>query len=500
MGVMARAVAWNTGVQLAVRVVVTVTQALAVMILARTFVARFGPEDGIREMGQYTVIFTFAVLLEAFSRFGFYPTLVKELSNARGDAAGILARAVPIRLAVAVFVAACGVVIALALKFDPVVTAGVALAAVATCWNAISNTVMAYFQSRLLMVYPAVAELLGRLVGFVAVAVAALAGAPLLVIVGVTIAGFFTTFAVSLGFLRRFAPLGWQIDPQFWRTLVGQAAPVGLITGLAFLYLKTGTIMLGAMRGSLDVGIYGIPFRVMDVLVAVPALFVANVFPVLARHLDDPGRAQVVFQRAVDFLAVATFPVVAGVFVLAGPIVHLVGGQAYLTASTVALAGLPVTAVAVLRVLVWIAVAASSGHLMLALAILRNLQGKVVWIVLVATGVNLGANYLLIPRYSYLGASVATILTEVAVAVPGWCLVGKATGFRPDWTVARKAALAALLMGAAVWPVRLAPREVALTVGVLLGGGVYAALLAVMGVLTVQAVRDLLRRTSAAAV
>ncbi|MDR7531966.1 MAG: flippase [Armatimonadota bacterium] len=496
---MARAVAWNTGVQLAVRVVVTVTQALAVMILARAFVGQFGPEDGIREMGRYTVIFTFMVLLEAFSRFGFYPTLVKELSTAGGDAAGILARAVPIRLAVAGFVAVCGVVITLTLEFDSVVTVGVALAAVAVCWSAMSNTVMAYFQSRLLMGYPAVAELLGRLVGFAGVVAAALAGAPLLVIVGATIAGFFVTFVISLYFLRRFEPLGWQVDPQFWRTLVRQAAPVGLITGLAFLYLKTGTIMLGAIRGSFDVGIYGIPFRVMDVLVAVPAVFVANVFPVLARNLDDPARAQLVFRRSVDFLAVATFPIVAGVFVLAGPIIYLVGGQAYLTASTVALAGLPVTAVTVLQVLVWIAVAAASGNLMLTLAILRNLQGKIVWVVLVATMVNIGANYLLIPRYSYLGTSVATILTEIAVAGPGWYLVGKAAGFRPDWTVARRAGVAALVMGAVVWPVRGFPFEVALVVGVPLGMVVYAALLALMGVFPVDTVKDLLRKTPVAA-
>ncbi|MDR7483330.1 MAG: polysaccharide biosynthesis C-terminal domain-containing protein, partial [Armatimonadota bacterium] len=108
-------------------------------------------------------------------------------------------------------------------------------------------------------------------------------------------------------------------------------------------------------------------------------------------------------------------------------------------------------------------------------------------------------NYLLIPRYSYLGTSVATILTEIAVAGPGWYLVGKAAGFRPDWTVARRAGVAALVMGAVVWPVRGFPFEVALVVGVPLGMVVYAALLALMGVFPVDTVKDLLRKTPVAA-
>jgi len=490
----ARAIAWNTIVQFAARIVGSFAQALVVIILARTFVENLGPVEGVREMGRYTTIFAFTILFGTFSEFGFFPTLVKEFSQKEKDTRAILAKAIPLRLLVALLVAVLGIGLALILRFEPVITTGIILLALSTLWNAISNTIVAYFQSKLLMIYPATAEVLGRVGGFLVVATAALLGAPLLTIVILSLMGFLITFIANLYFLRKFEPLGWVVDRDYWRLLARQAIPVGLISVLALVYFKIDTVMLAAMKDKFDVGVYGIPYKMIDVLVAFPSLFMGNVFPVLARALADRDHAQRVFRRALDFLAASGFPIAVGIFALAVPIVHLVGGETYLTASSVSFGGIPITAVTVLRFLIWAVLFSFFGNLLSAVVILKNLQTRYVWIALAAVLFNIGANALVIPRFSYLGTSITTILTELVVTIPGWYLIWKATHFRPEWTVAWKAALAALTMGAVIWPLQSLPFGVALLVGIPLGGLVYLGVLSLMGGFSLQMVRDILRR------
>jgi O-antigen/teichoic acid export membrane protein len=494
----ARAIAWNTIVQFAARIVGSIAQALVVIILARTFVEHLGPTEGVREMGRYTTIFAFTILFGTFSEFGFFPTLVKEFSQKETRSREILAKAIPLRLLVGFLVAAIGIILAFILKFEPVVTVGIILLALSTLWNAVSNTLVSFFQSRLLMVYPALAEVAGRVIGFAVVAAAALAGAPLLTIVVLSLLGFLVTFGANLLFARRFVGLGWTIDIPYWKELARHAVPVGLISVLALIYFKIDTVMLAAMRDQFDVGVYGIPYKMVDVLVAFPSLFMGNVFPVLARALVDPDRSQRVFRRALDFLAASGFPVAVGIFVLATPIINLVGGETYLSASAVSWAGIPITAVTVLRLIVWAVLFSFFGNLLSAVIILKNMQSRYVWAAAAAVLFNIGTNYLVIPRYSYLGTSVTTLLTELVVAIPGWYLVLRMTHFRPEWAIFRKSAVAAAVMGVVIWPLQGLPFVLALLIGIPLGALVYVGLMHLFGGFSWEMVRDILRKTPAA--
>ncbi|MDR7554850.1 MAG: flippase [Armatimonadota bacterium] len=494
LGVSARAVAWNTGIQFIGRIVTTLTQALLVMVLARAFVHHLGPVDGVREMGRYTTIMTFAVVFETFARFGFFATLVKEFSEREDQATEILARALPLRLLLAGVVAVAGTGLALVLRFEPVVTIGVALLAVSTCWGAVFNTAMAYFQSRHLMVYPVAAEALGRLVALLGMTVAALAGAPLLVVIACSLLGSLVMAGVCVGFLRRFEPLGWCVDRTYWHALVAQAVPVGLIAVLSLAYGKASVILLAAMRGSFDVGVYGVAFKLTDVLVAFPAVLVGNLFPVLARALDRRDRADAVVRRTVGALAACAFPVVVGAFVLAAPLVRLTGGETYLAASAVSVFGTPVTAVHALRVLVWAVLAGGFAHLGLSLVILRGLQARYLRVVAIVTLGSVAASYVLIPRYSYAGVSVVTVLTEVLMVATGWWMLTRSAEMRLAVVDVWKPGVAAATMGAVVWPVQALPLWAAVGVGVPLGALVYVALLSALGGLPVESLRGAIRR------
>ena len=65
---------------------------------------------------------------------------------------------------------------------------------------------------------------------------------------------------------------------------------------------------------------------------------------------------------------------------------------------------------------------------------------------------NLALNLLLIPTFGYLGASWATVATELVLGVVAWVLTRRHVGAVPVIGLSWRVILAGLIMGAAVYP------------------------------------------------
>jgi O-antigen/teichoic acid export membrane protein len=63
-------------------------------------------------------------------------------------------------------------------------------------------------------------------------------------------------------------------------------------------------------------------------------------------------------------------------------------------------------------------------------------------------------NFALIPSFGYLGASWATVVTEVVLFIAGWVLTARHVARVPVVRLTWRAALAGLVMGAVVYPLR----------------------------------------------
>src|SRR5207237_9788155 len=66
---------------------------------------------------------------------------------------------------------------------------------------------------------------------------------------------------------------------------------------------------------------------------------------------------------------------------------------------------------------------------------------------------NVALNLLLIPPFGYIGASWATVITEIVLGSVGWYLSARHIGRVPVFSSIWRAWLAGLLMGVAVCPV-----------------------------------------------
>ena len=91
---------------------------------------------------------------------------------------------------------------------------------------------------------------------------------------------FYSTFL----FARRYIKIGLRFDFAYWGKIIKTTWPIALSIVLTLIYFKIDTIFLSLMKPAADVGIYGVAYRVLEVLIFFPAIFSGIMMPLLSRN------------------------------------------------------------------------------------------------------------------------------------------------------------------------------------------------------------------------
>ncbi len=170
--------------------------------------------------------------------------------------------------------------------------------------------------------------------------------------------------------------------------------------------MRFDVVLLAALRPASEVGLYG---AVSVIILTVPIFassFGGSLYPVLSRagSADHPAVISV-FNSSVRLLFMASIPMAAGLFLLAGPILKLTYGSDF-TSATHALMVLSL-------VLPMRFVNNLAGHVLTAI----DRQGRRTAAVIVAATVNLGLNLVFIPLWGFMGAVYSTLITEAVLTL-----------------------------------------------------------------------------------
>lgn len=278
-------------------------------------------------------------------------------------------------------------------------------------------------------------------------------------------------FAVVLA-AKRIALIGWRFEPSLAREWFWKGLPFALTFVLTILYFKLDQPLIYAIRGRVEAGLYGAAYKPFESLLFIPITFLSIVFPVLTvYHRDRPGELLDVLGRFFKALLLIGWPMSVGIFMLAHPLTRLLLGSGFAD-SEPALRILALTLGFAFVNNAFIGALSASDH-----------QSSFTWAAGWSLVANLALNLTLIPIVGYIGASWATVATEIVLGIAGWTLTARHIGRIPVLRLSWRVVLAGLLMGVAVFPVR-DMGGVAVAVPVIVGAVVYVAAVLLLRALT----------------
>lgn len=396
-------------------------------VFAMFYLRVMGPADS----GSFSTAIATAGIFEILSNFGLDILVIREVSKAREQAGHYLLNTTILRLGAAV-VASLPMLVLIAttsLFTNPFSRPEILAIAFIMCGMVVSG--MSKGVTGLFYVYER-AEVPATMTTATTILKVGFGVAALLLgysFVGLAAVSIFTniiTFCLLAVLAYRSFDLGgaWHVDWGLQRRMVRLGFPLMLIHLLQTVFISVDVYLLRTMlsNGEEVVGWYSSAYKWFNALQIVPSYFTLALFPIISREIERSlAAARRMYQMSLKIMLLLALPIAAMTTFLAYPLVQVLGGNEFLPHGAIAL-----------QIVIWsIPVGwlnSVTNYVLIALG-LERMQPRAFTI---AVGFNIIANALFIPRYSYVAASVTTILSEVVLlAVFAYYLRQKMPGL--DW-------------------------------------------------------------------
>lgn len=421
-------ITWNALVATLARVGGSVIALFNVALIARGL--------GTDGYGGYTTVIAYLSTAGILADLGLYTLMTREISLPEANEQEIATDFFTLRLIFAVFFLALAVGAVFFFPYAPLVKIGIVFTSVAYLFLSLSQILMGIFQKYLQLQKTAMAEIVGRLGQLFLSVMFFIEGKGLLAYLSGVVVGACIMLIINVFFAYKLVPFHLHISLRSLHRITKTTLPIAISLVFVLLYFKSDTLLLSVMKTPHEVGIYGIAYKVLEALIFFPAMFVGIMMPILSRTAAESHKHfSVIFQKVFDILSLGGIPLAVIGALTSASFIAIIAGKGFADAT----APLQILFIAI-GIIFYGSLASNS-------VIALDLQNKAMWIYGAGMVINVGANLFIIPRYSYIGASWTTVITEAIVTIALFFLIYKKTGAWPRPGNSLKSAAAACVAG-----------------------------------------------------
>ncbi|MGA9869670.1 MAG: oligosaccharide flippase family protein [Rhodococcus sp. (in: high G+C Gram-positive bacteria)] len=405
-----KAAARATAAVLASRVVVAALGWIGSVVVARSL-----SPDG---WGQLSFVFALLGLMSVVTDLGVGRVVLARLMDDDGEeikrtASSFLA----LRFALGLLGYALAVGYVAALGYPSEVLLATAVGGLVVVFATPSHALSVLYQSRHRMLLVAVAESVGQVLQLGLTILAAVFEPTLLIFVLPAVANEIFKL-VTKGFGIRNPSLGLRpsrhVEFRRWIPYLKEAVPLAIGFALTIAMLKIDVLMLSLLDSFDAVGLYSIGYKFSDMIDTFALAAVAPVSTLLiASWPHDLGTFRSRSRSSAALFAVFGAMSIAAFWPSAEPLIRLLYGERFVEGSNAARL-LVLGAALMSLVLLGIFLLASAGR-----------QRHYPLVALFGLAVNVGLNLVLIPRMSYNGAAISTVVTIVITVVLLWIVIAR---------------------------------------------------------------------------
>lgn len=391
---------------------------------------------GSVQYGYFNFAASFVPLFLMVAAWGLNVALVREVARDRDQMPELLASAFAMRLIFGVGALLVALVAAPFFVDGTEALLTVVLVGIALLFDELAGLIGAVFKAFETMRYDALVNITNRVAStLLALLVLALGGGLVMMSVTYLLGSFGALFFGWTVLRRKFPAVGpGDVALSRMRVLFAQGLPLGIAAVLNMALLRLDVVMLQAIEGPVAVAMYGVAFRFFESFLFVGWALPSVVMPGLSRSGAGPESARLVQLTAASNLAFY-LPLAVGAPFAAEAVITTVFSEEFAAAA---------------EAVPWVSAAAifyALAHLARHASIALGRGKEIAWIAGAALAMNVALNLVLIPRYSFEGAALATLACEVVEAGALLWLFARSNGSFAVGGVVAAPVVSALVMG-----------------------------------------------------
>lgn len=361
---------------------------------------------GQEEFGRYVAVLAIVAVVAGFTEAGLNAIALREYATLRpAERQRLMADVLGLRVVLSLAGIVLGVTFAAVVGYGNVLVLGTFIASVGMLLQSFQAMLSVGLQGNLRFGLATFGDLLRQTITVLLIVALVFADGGVVAFLAVTIVAGLLGVGLTAWFVRDVMPLRPRFRTKTWWPLIKDTIPYAIAIALSAAYFRVAIVIMSLTATELQTGYFSTSFRVIEVLIGVPALVVGAAFPILTRAMrDDQARFAYAASRLLELGVIAGTAMGVAVGLGAGVAVDVLGGKAAAPAADV----LRIQGLAMVATFVVV----SCSYLLLSMRRNRAL--------LVANAIALtsaiGLTFLLVPLYEAKGAAAAMVGAETALA------------------------------------------------------------------------------------
>jgi O-antigen/teichoic acid export membrane protein len=357
---------------------------------------------GAGEFGVLSFAINFTGIFAVGADVGLNLLIIREIARDRSLAGKFLGSVVLLKALMLVVISGLMVGVMIFLGYPQQTTEVVYIFVIYTVFQTFITLFYSMFQAFESMEYQAVAVIANGTLMFVGIVAGLSQHFDVVGFAFIYLAANVIVFVISLAFCAsKCAVPRLNIDLALSRSLLKEALPFGLSAAFILLYMYIDSVMLFILKGNIATGLYSAVYRVAFAVGFLPNAYFSAVYPFMARlHLSSRNALAFAYGYSFKLMLSIIFPIAVFTTLLSERIVLFLYGTGY------------AASVEVLQIVIWALVFSYLNYGNTTSLNAMNKQRVCTIAIFLSMVLNVCLNLLLIPRFSYIGASIVTVLTE----------------------------------------------------------------------------------------
>ncbi len=375
---------------------------------------------GVEGTGKYFFVVSFTTIFSIFVDLGLSSVLIRETAKKREMAGKYLGNILGAKVVLGALAYLAVVLVINIMDYPAATKFMVYLSGLVMLLDSFNVTFYAVFRGQQNLRYESMGVVISEILIIVFGGISLILHAPLYFLLLALMSGSIFNFFFSSILLWRKT----EVRPClcFDKTLLISLFKIAYPFALAGIFVKVysylDSVLLSKMVGDVAVGFWSVAYKLTYAFQFIPMAFAAAAFPAMSAYfVSDKTMLRKTFERLLFYLAILAVPIAFGIFSLAEPIILKVYGVSY------------IPSVLPLQVAIFTVIFIFLNYPVSSLLNATDRQMTNTTILGVSMLINVVLNVILIPRLSYLGAAISTVISHTFLFIVGLIFAGRVAAY-----------------------------------------------------------------------
>jgi O-antigen/teichoic acid export membrane protein len=382
----------NTAFQLVGRVLTMGFSVLVISLLTRYL--------GNHGYGIYTLVFSYLAFFSMLADFGLHLSMIRILTK-QIDNPSLIGSYFIIRILFIILSSILSIIFLVFIPYSFEIKSAILIGLLAIDIGILSSIGNAIFQTKLRLDFITIIDLFGKLVTLFGIIVCIRLNLNLISIIFTVVIGNIFSLVLSIFLLIKENKFYLIFDKKSVKKLLILSTPIGISSFLALSYFKIDTIMLSLLKNEIEVSYYGVAYKVFENLLIIWGFYMASAYPIMSTLFENREKFIIFLKNSIKISLFISLLIIVLVYIFSPLIVNIIAGDQY------------IKSVDSIRILLFSIPFLFINNIYYHIFIIKEKVWILVRILLFILMINIIINLVAIPRYSIIGASFSTVLTEL---------------------------------------------------------------------------------------